>query len=90
VTIVPPGPGAPRAEVMTLAGAPPGDAAGAGATLGGAAITGDAPWAGEWAALPAGPGAGVRLAVRAATAAIVRIHSAGGPGEQRDPVSDVR
>jgi hypothetical protein len=74
VTIVPPGPGAPRAEVMTLAGAPPGDAAGAGATLGGAAITGDAPWAGEWAALPAGPGAGVSLAVRAATAAIVRIH----------------
>ena len=73
VTIVPPGPGAPRAEVMTLAGAQAGDAAGAGATLGGAAITGDAPWAGAWAALPAGPGAGVRLAVRAATAAIVRI-----------------
>jgi hypothetical protein len=90
VTIVPPGPGVPRAEVMTMAGAPPGDATGAGATLGGAAITGDAPWAGEWTALPAGPGAGVSLAVRAATAAVVRIHGAGGPGEQRDPVSDVR
>ena len=77
VTIAPPGRGPLRAEVMTLAGAQPGDAGGAGATLGGAAITGDAPWAGAWSALPAGPRAGVGLTVRAATAAVVRISRAG-------------
>jgi hypothetical protein len=75
VTIAPPRRGPLRADVMTLAGTGPGDAGGAGATLGGAAITGDAPWAGTWAALPAGPRAEISLAVRAATAAIVRLRS---------------
>ncbi len=76
VMIAPPGRGLRRAEVMTLAGAEPGAAGGTGATLGGAAITGDAPWAGAWTALPADPRAGVSLTVRATTAAVVRIRSA--------------
>ena len=75
VTILPAGPRWRGAEVMTLAGREPGDATGASATLGGAAITGDAPWAGTWAALPAGPRAEVSLTIRAATAAVVRIRS---------------
>jgi hypothetical protein len=61
---------------MTLAGGEPGDATGASATLGGAAITGDAPWDGTWSALPANPGAGITLTVGATTAAIARIHRA--------------
>jgi hypothetical protein len=73
VTIVPPGPGVRRAEVMTLAASEPGDAGAAGATLGGATITGDAEWDGRWSALPAGPGPGVRVTVPATSAAIVRI-----------------
>jgi len=77
LTIVPPGPGVPGAQIMTLASGEPGDATGASATLGGAAITGDTPWDGKWNALAAGPRAGISLTVRAATAAIVRIHSAG-------------
>ena len=77
VTIAPPGRGAPRAEVMTLAGARPGEATGASATLGGATITGDAPWHGAWTALSADPLAGVGLTVRAATAAVVRLRGAG-------------
>ncbi len=58
VTIAPPGPGRPGAEVMTLAGGEPGDAAGSTATLGGAAITGGAAWDGSWSALPADPARG--------------------------------
>jgi hypothetical protein len=77
VTIAPPGPGPHGAEVITLAGGEPGDATGETATLGGAAITGDAPWDGEWNSLPAGPGAGITLTVRAATAAVVRIRHGG-------------
>jgi hypothetical protein len=77
VTIAPPGPGRPRAEVITLAGGEPGDATGETATLGGAAITGDAPWEGEWNPGPAGPGTGITLTVRAATAAVVRIRRGG-------------
>jgi hypothetical protein len=77
VTIHPSGRGLRAAQVMTLAGDEPGDAAGTHATLGGAAITGAAPWAGKWSALPAGAQAGIGLTVKAATAAIVRI----GPGE---------
>jgi hypothetical protein len=73
VTIPPGGPRWRDAEVMTLAGGEPGDATGATATLGGAAITGDAAWDGTWSALPADPDAGVSLTVRATTAAIVRI-----------------
>jgi hypothetical protein len=72
VTIVPQGPGGPTAEVMTLVSEPPGDAAAASATLGGAAITGDGPWNGTWDAL-AGSQAGISLTVKATTAAIVRI-----------------
>src|SRR5215813_4582970 len=52
VTILPLGPGARQAQVMTLAGGQPGDARGGRATLGGATITGDAPWAGTWSPLP--------------------------------------
>ena len=63
--------GAP--EVMTLAGGRTRRRHGRHATLGGAAITGDAPWDGTWSALPADPGAGVSLTVRATTAAIARI-----------------
>jgi hypothetical protein len=78
VTLRPPGPAPAGAEVLTLASAEPGDPGAGGATLGGAAITGDAPWAGQWAALPGGPdGAGISLTVPATSAAIVRIHGAG-------------
>ena len=75
VTIVPPGPGLRGAEFMTLAGGEPGDATGAGATLGGAAITGDTAWDGRWRALPADAHARISLTVRATTAAIVRIRT---------------
>ena len=77
VTILPLGPGARQAQVMTLAGGQPGDARGGRATLGGATITGDAPWAGTWSPLPADPRAGVSLTVKATTAAIVKIQSGG-------------
>ena len=75
MTIVPPRPRVQGADKMTLTGREPGDATGAGASLGGAAITGDAPWDGTWDVLPAGPGDGVSLTVRATTAAIARIRS---------------
>jgi len=75
VTIGPAGLPPRGAEVMTLASGEPGDATGASATLGGAAITGDTPWEGTWTALPAGPGTGISLTVGAATAAIVRIRT---------------
>ena len=75
VTITPPGPEPHGAETMALAGVEPGLAAGTGATLGGAEITGDASWDGEWTALPTEPGAGISLTVPATSAAIVKIHS---------------
>ena len=53
VTIVPPVPTRPTAQFMTLASEPPCDATQASATLGGAAITGDTPWNGEWTPCPA-------------------------------------
>jgi hypothetical protein len=74
VTILPAVPRWRGAEMMTLAGGEPGDATGASATLGGAAITGDTPWGGTWSALPADPDAAISLTVRATTAAIARIH----------------
>ena len=77
VTIVPPGPGLQGAQIMTLASGEPGDATGASAMLGGAAITGDTSWDGKWCALSADPRAGISLTVRATTAAIVRIQSGG-------------
>jgi len=77
VTIAPPVPGAQSAEIMTLAGGQPGDARGSSATLGGAAISGDAPWRGAWSTLPASPGAGISLTVRATSATIVKIQSGG-------------
>ena len=77
ITIVPPGPGWRDAEIMTLSGGEPGDATGASATLGGAAITGDARWDGTWSALPADQRAGIHVTVGATTAAIVRIHGGG-------------
>jgi hypothetical protein len=73
VTIVPPRPGLEAAEILTLASADPGDAAGSRATLGGAPITGDAPWGGTWSALSPEQGQGISLTVRATSATIVRI-----------------
>ncbi len=77
VTIVPPGPGLRDAEIMTLSSGEPGDAAGASATLGGAAITGDTPWGGKWSGISADPRAGISLTVRATTAVIIKIQSRG-------------
>ncbi len=78
VTISAPSPAPQRAEVMMLTSAEPGDPGAASATLGGAAITGDAPWAGQWTELPGGPdGAGISVTVPATSAAIVRIQGAG-------------
>jgi hypothetical protein len=75
VTIVPPAPGRPSAELMTLTSGAPGDATQSSATLGSAAITGDILWNGKWNALPADPREGISLTVRATSAAIVRIHN---------------
>ena len=75
VTIVAPGPVARGAQVMTLAGAQRGDAQGTTVTLGGATITGDAPWNGTWSTVTPGPGSRISLTVEATTAAIVRISS---------------
>jgi hypothetical protein len=75
VTVIPagdPGSRPVQAELLTLTGTEPGDAAGPGATLGGAPITGDAPWDGTWSTLPADP-SGIQLTVPATTAAVVRI-----------------
>jgi hypothetical protein len=77
VTIAPPDAGVHSAEIMTLAGGQPGDARGTEATLGGATITGDAPWNGKWSPLPVGPRAGITLTVKATTATIVKIQSGG-------------
>jgi hypothetical protein len=76
VTIAPPGPGRPGAQFMTLASAPPGDPTQSSATLGGAAITGDAPWNGAWTAMPESP-PGISLTVHATSAAVVRIRRSG-------------
>jgi hypothetical protein len=73
VTIGVPGAGPSGAEAITLASQPPGDVTSRGATLGGATITGAAPWAGTWSPLPPGAGSGITLTVPAATAAVVRL-----------------
>jgi hypothetical protein len=75
VTITPPSPGVQGAQVITLAGAQPGDARGTTVTLGGATITGQAPWNGTWTTLPTGPHTGISLTVKATTAAIIKIHT---------------
>ena len=77
VTIVAPGPVARGAQVMTLAGAQRGDAQGTTVTLGGATITGDAPWNGTWDTVAVAPGSKISLTVEATTAAIVKISSGG-------------
>ena len=77
VTILPYGPGLQGVEIMTLAGAEPGDAASVSATLGGATITGDSPWQGTWSPLATDPQAGIRVTVSATTAAILRIPAGG-------------
>ena len=77
VTIIPPGPGVQSAQVITLAGAQPGDARGSTVTLGGATITGGTPWDGTWTTLPADPRAGITLTVKATTAAIIKIQTGG-------------
>jgi hypothetical protein len=76
VTIAP-SPGWRGAEITTLAGGEPGDATGASATLGGAAITGHHPWDGTWSTVPADPRTGIQVTVRATTAAILKIYSDG-------------
>jgi hypothetical protein len=86
VTILPYGPGMQGAEIMTLAGAEPGDATATSATLGGASITGDGPWQGTWSTLPADPQAGISVTVSATTAAILRIPG-GGLGGRVPPAS---
>ena len=60
---------------MTLAGGQPGDATGSAVTLGGAAITGDAPLGRRM--VSARRPHGISLTVPAATAAVVRIRRAG-------------
>ena len=75
VTIVPPSRPVRGVQIMTLAGGQPGDARGTRATLSGATITGDTPWAGKWRTLPADPDAEINLTVKATTAVIVNIHS---------------
>jgi hypothetical protein len=77
VTIVAPGPVVQGAQVMTLAGAQRGDAQGTTVTLGGATITGNAPWNGTWDTVAVGPGSKISLTVEATTAAIVKISSGG-------------
>ena len=77
VTIVAPGPAVRSAQVMTLAGAQRGDAQGTTVTLGGATITGDAPWNGTWNNVAVGPGSRINLTVEATTAAIVKINGGG-------------
>jgi hypothetical protein len=74
---VAPGPGWRGAEVITVAGREPGDATGATATLGGAAITGHVPWVGAWSTVPADPRTGIQVTVRATTAAVIKIYSDG-------------
>jgi hypothetical protein len=76
VTIRPAAPGLPGADVMILTSTDPGDVAATDVTLGGAKITGDEPWQGTWAPLPPHPNAVAALTVKAATAAVVRIHPA--------------
>ena len=76
VTIASPSSRMRDAQVMRLLGGQPGDAATATATLGGAAITGDTAWAGQWSPVSTGSRRGIRLVVPAASAAIVRIHTA--------------
>jgi hypothetical protein len=77
VTIIPAGPGVRSAQIMTLAGTQPGDAQGSEVTLGGAPITGDTPWNGQWTTLTADPAGQVSLTVKATTAAIIKISSGG-------------
>ena len=84
VTIVLRGFSAGTAAVMVLS-APNGNvAATSGATLGGAIITNNAPWLGQWTALsPVTNGQGT-VRVSAASAAVVKIHAttlAGAPGD---------
>jgi hypothetical protein len=75
VTIALPGRPLRDASFMALASGEPGHATGASATLGGAGITGDTAWGGEWTVLPADRRAGISLTVPATSAAIVKIHS---------------
>ena len=77
VTIVAPGPAVQGAQVMTLAGAQRGDAQGTTVTLGGATITGDAPWNDTWDTVSVAPGSKISLTVEATTAAIVKINGGG-------------
>jgi hypothetical protein len=65
------------AQVITLAGAQPGDARGTTVTLGGATITGDTAWNGTWTTLPTDPQTGITVTVKATTAAIIKIHTGG-------------
>jgi bacillopeptidase F (M6 metalloprotease family) len=62
---------------IVLSGGQPGDAASMNVTLGGAKITNDTPWLGEWKPLKRDNDGAVRVLVQSTTAVIVRLHAAG-------------
>ena len=67
------------ADYMLLTDGEPGNAALMTATLGGASITNHEEWKGKWTPLGHVTNGKVELTVESTTAAIVRIHAAGGP-----------
>src|SRR5579872_1439920 len=75
VTIVPDGFTSASAAYMVLTDGHPGDASLTTATLGGAFITNNAPWQGQWTPLSLNQDGTVTLVVQATTAAIVRLLS---------------
>jgi hypothetical protein len=74
VVIQPDGFRASSADYIVLAGGDPGNAATRTATLGGAAITNNAPWQGRWTSLSRAPDGTLRLTVQSTTAVIVKFH----------------
>jgi hypothetical protein len=75
VVIRPDGFRATSADYIVLTGGDPGNAATTTATLGGAAITNDAPWQGRWTSLRRAADGTVTLTVQSTTAVIVKLHS---------------
>lgn len=74
VTIEPRNFGWTEAAAMTLEAGEPGDPSSEAATIGGAAITNDAPWEGKWAELTRDGMGQLAVTVRATTAAVIRLH----------------
>lgn len=73
VTIVPSRFAATDAAALTVEAGEPGDPASQTATIGGAAITNDAPWQGKWTGLRLDRQGRVTVTVAATTAAVVRL-----------------